>query len=120
MLLDRDTGYGLPPADTGVWLLDWVSELSTGFLRLERRSDPFFHPAFDAPFRQLPADVTTVFRNLGRKNERVQLAEETIQPDEETFLDALHFGCRPRASHPRPWSDECGFAGEEIYAGRVC
>ena len=89
MRSDRATGYGLPPADTGVWLLNSINDLSTAFLHLERRFDPFFRPAFDALFRQLLTNVATAFINLGRKDEGLQLAEETIQPDEKAFLDEI-------------------------------
>ncbi len=50
---NSNNGYGLPPADTGVWLLNWIADASTFLVHLERRFDPFFRRAFDFLFRQL-------------------------------------------------------------------
>jgi hypothetical protein len=83
---NSNSGYGLPPADTGVWLLDLLANLSTYFVHLERRFDPFFRPAFDALFRQLLTNLTTSLINLQRRNEGMKLAEERIQPGEEGHL----------------------------------
>ena len=38
-------GYGLPPADTGNFLLNWISRVLLVFIRVERRIDPFIRPA---------------------------------------------------------------------------
>lgn len=86
---NSNSGYGLPPADTSVWLLDLLANISTYFVHLERRFDPFFRPAFDALFRQLLTNLTNSLINLQRKNEGMELAEERIQPDEETHLDEI-------------------------------
>jgi len=84
-----NTGYGLPPAATGVRLLDFFDDVSTFFVHLERRFDPFFRPAFDALFRQLLTNTTTALINLQRKDDGLKLAEEKIQPDEEAHLNDI-------------------------------
>jgi hypothetical protein len=86
MALNRATGYGLPPADTGVWLLNWIADAATFFVHVERRFDPLFRPAFDALFRQLFTNITNALINLGREDDGLKLAEEKLQPDEETYL----------------------------------
>jgi hypothetical protein len=83
---NSNSGYGLPPAETGVWLLDLLANLSTYFVHLERRFDPFFRPAFDTLFRQLLTNLTTSLINLQRRNEGMKLAEERVQPGEEGHL----------------------------------
>ena len=84
-----NTGYGLPPADTGVRLHDWIADTATFFVHLERRFDPFFRPAFDLLFRQLLTDITTALINFGRKDEGLKLAEERPEADEEAHLEDI-------------------------------
>lgn len=84
-----NSGYGLPPADTGVGLLNWIADTATFFVHLERRVDPFFRPPFDLLFRQFLTNVTTVLINMGRKDDDLKLAEERPQPDEEAHLDDI-------------------------------
>ncbi|HEY6306480.1 MAG TPA: hypothetical protein VI488_08510 [Candidatus Angelobacter sp.] len=84
-----NNGYGLPPADTGVRLLNWLSDASTFLVHVERRFDPFFRRPFDALFRQFLTRVTTALINMQRKNEGYKLAEERIQPDEEAHLEDI-------------------------------
>jgi hypothetical protein len=84
-----NTGYGLPPADTGSLLLNWIADAATFFVHAERRFDPFFRPAFDTFFRQLLANLTTALINVGRTNEGLKLAEERLQPDEEAHLEDI-------------------------------
>jgi hypothetical protein len=43
-------GFGLPPADTGNHLLNWISDTGLLLLAFERRFDPFFRPAFAGSF----------------------------------------------------------------------
>ena len=83
------SGYGLPPADTGVRLLNWFADISTYFVHLERRFDPLFRPAFDALFRDLLTNATNALINLQRKNEGMKLAEEREQPDEQAHLESI-------------------------------
>jgi hypothetical protein len=82
-------GYGVPPANTGIRLLDWLAEAAMFFVHLERRVDPFFRPAFDAFFRQLLTNVATALINFRRKDEHLSLAEEKLQPDEEAHLNDI-------------------------------
>lgn len=84
-----NTGYGLPPADTGVRLLNWIADASTQFVHLERRIDPFFRPVFDFVFRGLLTNLTNSLINLQRGNNGLKLVEEQIQPDEEAHLDEI-------------------------------
>ena len=41
-------GFGMPPADTGNPVLDWISSTLLALVQAERRVDPFFRPWFDA------------------------------------------------------------------------
>jgi hypothetical protein len=82
-------GYSLPPANTGNWLLDQISNASIAFVHLERRIDPFFRPLFDALFREALTSTATALINLGRKDEEFKLAEERPEPDEEAHLDDI-------------------------------
>jgi hypothetical protein len=83
------SGYGLPPANTGNWLLDRIANASTSLVHLERRLDPFFRPAFDALFRDFLTSFATALINLGRKKEPLKLAEERPEPNEEAYLDDI-------------------------------
>jgi hypothetical protein len=85
----RNSGYGLPPADTGSRLLNWLANVSTILVHWERRIDPFLRPAFDALFRDLTAKIVTALINAQRKNDGLKLAEERLQPDEEAHLNTI-------------------------------
>ncbi|HTO47699.1 MAG TPA: catalase family protein [Burkholderiales bacterium] len=78
-----------PPANTGSAVLNWISDTSLRLLQLERRIDPWMRPAFDAVLRDPIARLTTALINLQRRNEGLQLAEERMQPDEETSLQSI-------------------------------
>jgi len=80
------SGYGLPPADTGSWLLDRIANAAMLLVHVERRFDPFFRPAFDALFRDLLTRITTGLINLGRDDQGLQIAEERPEPDEQQHL----------------------------------
>lgn len=82
-------GFGLPRADTGNALLNWISDLAVSILHLERRIDPFFRPTFDALLRDPLTKLTTRVINLRRKDEGFRLAEERVQPDEEAHLQDI-------------------------------
>ena len=45
---DRGTGFGLPPPDTGNFLLNGIARALLFLIHLERHFGPFFRPAFDA------------------------------------------------------------------------
>ena len=89
MRFETAKGYGLPPADTGVLLLNWIADAAMFLVHVERRFDPFFRPAFDSVFRDFLTRATTKFINLRRKNEGLKLAEERIQPDQEAHLEDI-------------------------------
>src|SRR5215218_5944768 len=76
----RGSGFGSPPADTGNRLLDSISNALTAVVRLERRVDPFFRPAFDALLRDRLSQWTTAQINKRRRDERYRLADQRIQP----------------------------------------
>ncbi|HET9638423.1 MAG TPA: catalase family protein [Allosphingosinicella sp.] len=61
----------------------WLHELLTWGLLLERRFEPFFRRAFNTLFRNALAAALQWAINLSRKDEKLALAEETIQPNEE-------------------------------------
>jgi len=82
-------GYGWPPSDTGNLLLDWISDLLTSLVHVERRVDPFFRPVFDALLRDRLTEWTTNVMNRRRTDEGYALAEERIQPDEEAHLQDI-------------------------------
>jgi hypothetical protein len=79
----------IPKANTGSAFLDWLANLSTSLVHLERRFDPLFRPAFDALLRDRIANVVTALINRRRPNEGLRIAEEKPLPDEEAFLDSI-------------------------------
>ena len=83
------SGMGLPPADTGNSLLDWLNGRLVDLVHLERRFDPFFRPAFDAVLREPLSRLTTDVINVQRSDEGLKLAEERIHPDEEAHLQDI-------------------------------
>jgi hypothetical protein len=88
----RGPGFGVPPADTGSWLLDRANSLLLFLLHLERRLDPFFRRPFDAVLQSPLTALTTKLINWKRRRERgdgIGLAEECIQPDEEQHVQAI-------------------------------
>ena len=86
---DRGTGFGLPPPDTGNFLLNGIARLLLFLIHLERRFDPFFRPVFDRLFRDRLARLITAIMNKRRQDEGLGLAEEKAQPDEEAHLDDI-------------------------------
>ena len=79
----------IPRANTGSAFLNFVADLSTQLVHLERRFDPLFRPAFDAILRDPLARLTTALINLQRPNEGLRLAEERLIPDEERHLQSI-------------------------------
>ena len=86
---DRGTGFGLPPPDTGNFLLNGIARLLLFLIHLERRFDPFFRPVFDTLFRDRLARLITAIMNKRRQDEGLGLAEERLQPDEDAHLDDI-------------------------------
>lgn len=70
-------------------LLQRLHNAVVALLHVERRFEPFFRPAVDAVLREPLAALTQALINLGRRDERLGLAQETIQPDEEAHLQAI-------------------------------
>jgi len=87
--LNSNASRPMPRADTGSAFLDWLSDISTFLLHLERRFDPFIRPAFDAALRDPLTSLTTALINVQRPNEGLKIAEEKPLPDEEIFLDSI-------------------------------
>lgn len=58
-------------------------------LHLERRFEPFFRPWLNALLREPAAALIQYFYNLRRPNLGLGLAEERIEPDEETSLQSM-------------------------------
>jgi hypothetical protein len=85
----RGSGYGTPPADTGNPLLNWISDTLVSVVHAERRIDPFFRPVFDALFKDKLSELTTRLINAQRRDEGYVLAEERIQPNEETHVQDI-------------------------------
>jgi len=82
-------GFGLPPPDTGNFLLNWIARALTFAIHAERRVDPFFRPAFDRLLRDRVARLVTALINRKRKDEGLKIAEEKPQPDEEAHLEQI-------------------------------
>jgi len=78
-----------PRANTGSAFLDRLADLSTWFVHVERRFDPFFRPAFDATLRDPMARLVTALINLQRPNEGLRVAEERPMADEESYLASI-------------------------------
>ena len=79
----------IPPPDTGSAFLNWVSNITTFLLHVERRFDPWVRPAFDAVLRDPMARLVTALINLQRPNEGLKIAEERPQPYEEAYLESI-------------------------------
>ena len=82
-------GFGFPPADTGNFLLNWISRALILLIRVERRFDPFFRPAVDKVLRDPLSRGVTALINWRRKDEGLKIAEERAQPDEEAHLEDI-------------------------------
>jgi hypothetical protein len=78
-----------PRPNTGSALFDWLSNVSTLLVHVERRIDPFVRAPFDALLRDPLARLVTFLINSKRKNEHFAIAEERAIPDEEVWLQAV-------------------------------
>jgi hypothetical protein len=72
-----------------VGILKLIHEALFSLLKLERRFDPFFRPAFDALAQEPLARLIQALINLRRKDEGLGLAEEKPLPGEAAFLDSI-------------------------------
>ena len=70
-------------------LLKLIHESLFMVLKVERRFDPFFRPAFDAIFQEPVARLIQFLINLGRQDEGLPLAAEKPLPGEAAFLDSI-------------------------------
>jgi hypothetical protein len=86
---DPGPGFGLPPPDTGNFLLNGIARVLLLMIQVERRIDPFFRPAFDAVLREPLSRLVTWLINKKRKGDGLALAEERIQPGEEAHLEDI-------------------------------
>jgi hypothetical protein len=66
-----------------------LHEVLFSLLKIERRFDPFFRPAFDAALREPLARLTQALISLQSKDEGLQLAEEGSLAGEEAFLETI-------------------------------
>jgi hypothetical protein len=69
--------------------LQWLHDLLVRLLHLERRFDPFFRPALDAVLREPLAGLAQSLINRKRPAEALQIARETMLPDEEECIAAI-------------------------------
>src|SRR4051794_28077569 len=88
-VIDSNRSKPIPRANTGNTFLNWLVDLSTRVVHLERRFEPVFRSAFDAALRDPIAHVVTALINRGRANEGFSIAEERLQPNEVEYLEAI-------------------------------
>ena len=70
-------------------ILKFIHDILIALLNFERRLEPWFRPQLNALFR-LPAErVVQYLINRKRHDEGKQLAEETVDADEEHSLDQI-------------------------------
>lgn len=70
-------------------ILKIIHRILVELMHIERRLEPWFRPQLNRLLREPSANITQFFINRSRKNEHLQLAEETIEPDEEQSLDDI-------------------------------
>ena len=70
-------------------LLKSLHDALFALLKIERRVDPFFRPAFDALLQEPLGAVIQALINFRRRNEGLLLAEEKALPEEERFVQAI-------------------------------
>jgi hypothetical protein len=87
--IESNKSKPIPRANTGNALLDWLVDLSTNVVHLERRFEPFFRPAFDATLRDPIARFVTALINRGRVDDGLAIAEERLQPNEAEYLESI-------------------------------
>src|SRR3954447_27062382 len=79
----------MPRANTGSRFLNCVSDATMFLLQMERRIDPWLRPIFDATLRDPIARIVTKLMNRNRNDDRLELAEEKLLPDEEEYLNSV-------------------------------
>lgn len=70
-------------------ILKLIHQFLLQLLYIERRLEPFFRPLWNCLFREPSAKLIQYLINRQRKDENLQLAEETIAPDEEESLNNI-------------------------------
>ena len=70
-------------------ILKFIHWILLQLLHIERRLEPWFRPLLNRLFREPSAKLIQFFINLQRQDEKLQLAEEIIDPDEEQSLDSI-------------------------------
>lgn len=89
MAANSNASRPAPRANTGSAVLDLLANLSTSFVHVERRFDPFFRPLFDATLRDPIARLVTALINMQRPSEGLGIAEERPIADEELYLQSI-------------------------------
>lgn len=70
-------------------ILKFIHEMLLQVLYFERRLEPWFRPQLDSLFREPGTKFVQYLINRKRKDEGLQLVEETIAPDEKESLDNI-------------------------------
>ena len=70
-------------------ILKFIHRILLKLMHIERRLEPWFRPLLNRLFREPTARVVQFLINLWRKDQNLQLAEETIDPDEEQSLNEI-------------------------------
>ena len=70
--MDSNVSRPVPRANTGSAFLNWLADVSTALVHLERRFDPFFRPAFDAVLRDPLASLVTALINMKAPERRLE------------------------------------------------
>ena len=70
-------------------ILKFIHTILVQLLHIERRLEPWFRSQWNALLREPGARLIQFFVNLQRKDQGLQLAEETIDPDEQQSLDKI-------------------------------
>ncbi len=66
-----------------------ISPILDKAFRLAKRLDPYYRDTFDDLFKQPLVDFTQWSINLGRNNDKLNLAEERLLEDEKELTDAI-------------------------------
>lgn len=70
-------------------ILKFIHDVLLEVLHIERRLEPFFRPLLNRLFREPAAHVIQYLINWRRPNDRLGLAEEKMDEDEDKSLDAI-------------------------------
>ena len=87
--INSNTSRPVPPANTGSFVKNAVSNVLLKLIQAERRIDPLIRPAFDATLRDPVARLVTWCINAQRADEGLKIAEERPLPDEEKYIQSI-------------------------------